>query len=418
MTNFIQSFHGASSFGLGQRLNIFAQKEQSPSPHYNIQSTLSTSATKFGKSLRSQLKNETPSVGKYELEQEDKRKLKITIKGKRKQEKVASIVGPGSYTIEPPKSNKKYGFGDRFLVTYETDVPAPNQYNLTNNYLKSSMNKTNGFMLSSSKQDSIYPRSITPAPGQYESSLTKQSTNQTFSKAPRDIYYTDTPGPGSYHYDYKQTQGFSFLAKYKPSEPLNYPGPGAYEVKDKMNGSGTIKFNSILRQTIFSQIKEQSPGPGAYNQDQQIGKCKGTKFYKSPKIYDYSTQIPGPGAYDTRLSTLQSQGGVMGKIYRSKRICTTPGPGEYDIDNSIDHDKLINLNRWSKSKRFQDDRTNFIGPGKYEIDRSFIKTGISFTKQKNYREPVQKQLFESPGPGHYLVDSELGYIPEYLIKQK
>ncbi|CAD8061452.1 unnamed protein product [Paramecium sonneborni] len=108
----------------------------------------------------------------------------------------------------------------------------------------------------------------------------------------------------------------------------------------------------------------------------------------------------------------------MGKIYRSKRICTTPGPGEYDIDNSIDHDKLINLNRWSKSKRFQDDRTNFIGPGKYEIDRSFIKTGISFTKQKNYREPVQKQLFESPGPGHYLVDSELGYIPEYLIKQK
>lgn len=48
-------------------------------------------------------------------------------------------------------------------MTYETEVPAPNQYHLSSNSLKSSINKKNGFMLSSSKQDSIYPRSITPA---------------------------------------------------------------------------------------------------------------------------------------------------------------------------------------------------------------------------------------------------------------
>ncbi|CAD8043184.1 unnamed protein product [Paramecium primaurelia] len=418
MSNFTQSFHGASSFGIGQRLNIFAQKQQSPSPHqYTIQSTLSTSASKFGKSLRTQFNNVTPPVGKYDLDQENNRKLKITIKGKRKQEKVSSIVGPGSYTIEPPKSNKKYGFGDRFLMTYETEVPAPNQYHLNNNCLKSSINKKNGFMLSSSKQDSIYPRSLTPAPGQYEIDLNQQSTNQTFSKAPRDPYYLDTPGPGSYHYEQKESKGFSFLAKYKQPDPSNYPGPGTYDIQDKLKGSGTIKFNSILRQTIFGQIKEESPGPGTYNQYSQMNKSKGTKFQKSPKLYDYSNKIPGPGAYDSKLSTLQTQGGVMGKLYRSKRICTTPGPGQYDIDQSFD-DKLVNINRWSKSKRFQDERTDVIGPGQYDIDRSLMKTGVSFTKQKNNRDKIQKQLFESPGPGHYLIDSEIGFIPEYLIKQK
>lgn len=27
-------------------------------------------------------------------------------------------------------------------------------------------------------------------------------------------------------------------------------------------------------------------------------KSKGTKFYTCPKIFDYSTKVPGPGAYE------------------------------------------------------------------------------------------------------------------------
>ena len=59
-----------------------------------------------------------------------------------------------------------------------------------------------------------------------------------------------------------------------------------------------MRIASGKRTTFMSEVKEEIPGPGNYNQSSDIGSGKAFTF-QGKKDQKYN-DVPGPGSYDTK----------------------------------------------------------------------------------------------------------------------
>jgi len=94
-----------------------------------------------------------------------------------------------------------------------------------------------------------------------------------------------------------------------------------------------------LRPEIIDKGCSLNPGPGNYDPVQSQTKNKDPAFKIGTGKRDFqvsSKGVPGPGNYDPK-SELNKRGAGIG--YGKKRafddVITSPGPGQYDIDRSV-----------------------------------------------------------------------------------
>ena len=157
----------------------------------------------------------------------------------------------------------------------------------------------------------------------------------------------DTPGPGEYNIEYKNSWIKNSKSKSKTtfrheiqSNTLNYddtPGPGTYNgiISHSLNRpSSAFKSKSIRNKNVNSDV----PGPGNYSPDKP-------HVLKSPKIHNSRTEkhddwikdsinpAPAPDSYQSIDSNFRNGKTIsrLGNRFQWVKKNKNPGPGTYDV---------------------------------------------------------------------------------------
>ena len=185
----------------------------------------------------------------------------------------------------------------------------------------------------------------------------------------------------SYNYLFKNNEErFSEMNK-KEFIDKYLPGPGQYEINNKLNNNSNIRYNSLFIPSNTTKERNTLINNG----------------------------IPGPGTYD-----------ILN--YEEKKNC------------------IVKMD--SKLKRFKDFKKEIVGPGSYfpnnlikyndfnwskKIPSSFFKNNISFCSDNVKKENllrkyinIHKQEIISPGPGEYNLKSNFDYkcLSDRIVKRK
>ena len=272
--------------------------------------------------------------------------------------------------------------------------------------------------------------------------------NQLFSKRNNNDLYI-TPGPGAYKILKKSSSCFyTFGSKYKEQKKDNSPGPGNYNIRNKKDlikssyifgkarrilssvnedirlspGPANYKYNKDIikiRNPKYSFGKEErknkensSPGPGAYNHKEFVGK-EGQKISISEKFKHIYREINdlGPGQYnrtDLNFYKPKTPSVKIGKSKRfkfSKEILLSPGPAKYNNINSI---TVIKKNEpsWkigtAKRRSLVHADKNIPGVGRYNLTKDTGKDSPHYTIR--IKTKLIKDRLNTPGPGNYNID--------------
>jgi len=198
------------------------------------------------------------------------------------------------------------------------------------------------------------------------------------------------------------------------------PGPGAYEHKQTL-GKGP-KYSAAARHS--QSMTDLGPGPGAYAPNTNKLMRKTTFGFTMPgrKNFSYETGCaPGPGAYN--ISSLKKQDKMckFGKdarrsmsLQHSEKV---PGPGAYTPKSNISRHpssphfsfglKTLDIVRSLQSKN--------PGPGAYEHTARVGREGTKSTILP--RRPLSANAAGrvAPGPGAYEIKSGMLTGPKYKI---
>lgn len=157
---------------------------------------------------------------------------------------------------------------------------------------------------------------ITPGPGNYEPNKEVSSTfpkgpqwSWSLSKVNRDEdvpikgskkLHIITPGPGYYEDKIgKIPQGpqITMSPTFPKVKVLDFPGPGEYNVIDKTSGSPEYTISKGKRDEEYKRVaKDNYPGPGAYQiKDTDLAKC--FTISKNKRRSKKKDSFPGPGSY-------------------------------------------------------------------------------------------------------------------------
>ena len=277
------------------------------------------------------------------------------------------------------------------------NTPGPGNYNPKTQKFGNSPNVKIG----TSSRSNIFA-SATPGPGAYNTSgcLTDRPAPKigTSKRAPLSESVL-TPGPGTYEIKSTAVEGPKFsMPGRSPNKAFdNMPGPGHYD-------------HSITEQSIRERApaykmgtearteRPQSayvPGPGTYSTDV---KDKGPKwgFGSQSRENVFKIDVPGPGTYNMPNS-LSNRGCTMTGRQSDSPIDNTPGPGAYN-PTSV-RPKSPN---WSlgKSPRISSTSSSKFapGPGAYNIKSEFNTNAPKFGTST--RGPLNGSI-DTPGPGQY-----------------
>lgn len=180
----------------------------------------------------------------------------------------------------------------------------------------------------------------------------KSSPKFSFNARPRDGRKTDTPGPGSYsagssesasRFSKPPSYGCSFQSNVgRLSAPnLGGPGPGEYTPNNSTTRNNPrFGFGTSTRRGFD---RPQSPGPGAYKVDHEIGQSspKYTSLSRDSRRNDMARpNSPGPGAYQpshqmSSAKNIEPKWGFSRSPREGARSATSPGPGSYATDTVI-----------------------------------------------------------------------------------
>lgn len=299
-----------------------------------------------------------------------------TLEGRRTQERINDIPGPGAYYTKP------------------TSVSP-------------------GFTISRSNRN-IYKSPNVPGPGQYEAKTNISSKSAIFGSSERMGKYQISPAPGPGVYECKSliSEGpkFSINGRIRLIQKQQAPGPGDYDPKTQLlDKIFTHSFTKEPRLVQNIKEKEYSPGPGSYNVAQGEYKS-GVKFGNEARAKSAISIVPGPGTYC--LPNLQDNKGfsISGKVI-VKEVEKSPGPGNYLIKPNLE-DKSYSIGR---SPRFNYTDNMVPGPGAYNENIPKPNTNLIIGRSKR-DSPTKPD--SSPGPGTYQTPTKLPEGPSYTIRPK
>lgn len=150
------------------------------------------------------------------------------------------------------------------------------------------------------------------------------------------------PGPGQYAQTNSERDKWSTVPKWTMSsggrdtkEWGSFPGPGKYGLPD--DGKTTPKYGFGSEPRLHGIKESRSPGPGAY---EVRGKMEGVHYSVAsrPGGKDKASNTPGPGQYKVNYDQLFESSGKIsfgassrGELAMSK----TPGPGQYASTSTL-----------------------------------------------------------------------------------
>lgn len=369
----------ARSFGHANR-SMSAPKSDNPGPgSYNIPNfldlSMSSKKNKRGKPAKDRSdksKIDTPGPASYHPHKPK------TVIGYSMGNKTYSVmtgndnsVGPGQYnanfdSVKPVVSNT-IGKGERIAVA-PPNVPGPGAY-----------------LLAEIKEvpQYVFPREPRgkrvipdyPGPGEYvipglTDELKHKMGKTILPRRPLITKDSDFPGPGAYNVKLPATTpSFSVgIGKRPDLVGVNQkPGPGAYTPNNLSLGAHSKSIGTGLRPPISKD--NNTPGPGAYGFNSFTD--DGPKYtLVGRKAEAKTTSIPpGPGQYNPDLTAVKPQGihtviGTGQRTNESRRgLKGVPGPGAYDPELRRDEPKWT----FKKDPKQKINIEDEPGPGQYEI---------------------------------------------------
>lgn len=225
-----------------------------------------------------------------------------------------------------------------------------------------------------------------PGPGDYDPKDFKSKHNPSWKLAKdegqskREIPIEQTPGPGEYSlpdkFDRKEekkkkTQNKTQDLRKNNSKAIIQPGPGQYEIQ-------TAKSNIAYTMGSRHPSEKTMETSASIGTDQFIKKQISISFGKSKRdaLNRYS-DVPGPGAYSTPNN-------LKGNLVKSHNGFGTSSRGRF----------------------LSKDQELTPGPGNYEISNSVGKSNAGFSIKSKYKDLNSKLKQLIPGPGQYNTQSD------------
>ena len=235
------------------------------------------------------------------------------------------------------------------------------------------------------------------------------------------------PGPGSYNIPSKFPTGFKYTmarrySSKKKSELYSTPGPGSYNTLRK---SKSCLYSIGLKHKDFKDLS--SPGPGNYNIRKSKDLIKSSYIFGKEKrllssIVSYRRSIPGPGQYnktDLNFYKPKQPSIKIGKYKRfvsSFELSNTPGPGKYNLSNSLILLKKVEPS-WkigtAKRRPLIEIDKYVPGPSKYNVIKK-TKESPKYTIGLKFK--IKKDE-DTPGVGRYNINNgyTLQHSPSWKI---
>jgi len=245
-----------------------------------------------------------------------------------------------------------------------------------------------------------------------------------------------TPGPSNYNpsnkfnnlSNTKKAPSYSIYGKNYSKNNLNHPGPGQYELNQKNikpHGNSIAKAkreynllssNYLTTSSTTDGVKNlNTPGPGRYKSEyetiQKNAEKKGFIIGKDKrKLTETNTNTCGPGDYlnEKNMTTFKSKG-MAYTLNKAKRpdlycdtintLCTTPGPGRYQTNESTKYNKGCSFGLKTNLTALESP-----GPGQYDNDNKITKPDqakYKFSHSKKLDPSLYLIGPSSPGPGRY-----------------
>ncbi|KAH7297754.1 hypothetical protein KP509_25G010600 [Ceratopteris richardii] len=292
--------------------------------------------------------------------------------------------GPGAYSVifDTPGPAFSMTHTKKQPLLLSSDTPGPGAYT-ANEHLQRPRTPVISISGSGRESKNQIVAGTSPGPGAYNPLRSPKARAITISIRRPSRPIEESPGPGQYSAEaaepliHPREPALSIAGRTKDGLTIGVesftPGPGAYDPKKWVPGSGTAitMLGRPAGRRRSAQVAEATPGPGAYflttppstSYPSPAIKIAG-KYHRSPP-----TPVPGPGAYSPRME--RDAHAVPMTSKRSTLFSSDPsgpGPANYFWDNKY--------------------YTNFRSPA--------ISMGIRFSKRASA---------SSPGPGHYNVPS-------------
>ena len=264
-----------------------------------------------------------------------------------------------------------------------------------------------------------------PGPGFYDIKDSKTVPTFTFGlkhypKIIKGLFRLNTPGVGSYNL--------------RKDKDLNVPSfkIGKEERKNLLLNETALKYNnavSKLKIEIDEVTSTTSPKWSLY---------KVERFSKKPKsAYIKRLNVPGPGKY--KIQTFMGEGPkyTFSKDKNnhsdpedtsiSKKTLKYPGPTTY-YKNQFSYIPSGPFISMSKLKRPEVGSDKFLlstpGPDIYNPDKQYLSTWTIFPawnwhmQVKKSKSHSSKKDKNTPGPGEYKLNNEIGLGPKYTFRKK
>ncbi|KAL4497307.1 hypothetical protein ABPG72_011242 [Tetrahymena utriculariae] len=259
-----------------------------------------------------------------------------------------------------------------------------------------------------------------PGPGQYQVEKSNLNEKVVVSSANDDIKIVEVPKPQA---NFKsQTKRFQ-NNEVKAKEQL--PGPGQYEQEDqikKMLEKGQNQFQNYQKQNIIDKLMKMN----RYQSTPSIPSKQHTFGYTETENNDLTlNKIPGhqylgtqkdsvgPGHYDQKAFIEQQKlKGVPWHKLQAARMqnplsksTLTVGPGSYDVQA-----QGLPLYKMKQSPGFASKTLRQIENRKGAVASQIVKQRMAMSQQSNKNLPLNEEESDSeeeyiedavPGPGHY-----------------
>lgn len=405
-----------------------------PGPgHYDALGNSNAKTFTIGGRPRSRSKSTSPGPAHYQLSnnvyrQGPDKKGGFTMHGRSESSHGYYTPGPGSYdyTTGIDKTKKRIpgaDFGGKAKPFHRDDVPGPGTYS-------PSWEKDNKRYILGGK-DSHLKVSDTPGPGEYSYDNNVFYTGKDGGRPvritgrPNDQSISKTPGPGWYSPEdgfdksKKRPLAYSMGEKRDTQMRSGYPGPGSYDPND-LNSPRATQIKGRPKDFATSN----TPGPGEYNVPDKVtnrgqGGGNGFTFRGREKAWGRD-DIPGPGSYSPEASPRDKTKGPQwsfGNKAKSGSHDFVPGPGSYNPDDGHKV-KTVKISDGPDSRKFYE-TTDTPGPNYYNIDPNISqKTGKSQPAFSLKGREDKTLKSNNPGPGHYDNDKSGGHGPVYTFGSK
>lgn len=311
--------------------------------------------------------------------------------------------GPGAYTMGTTFSKRgaPIGKGQRNEFGKGSANPGPGTYEANAN-----MSRTHGAGFGKEKRSTIDNLKNNPGPGQYtiKEALFRDSKYASIKGRPKTAKNDSRPGPG--HYQSKSLSSspaysMGLKTKLKGLTSKDNPGPGGYdpEYKGVKQSAPQVSFGKYTRSNLTGD--KMLPGPGAYESKSTVG--EGPSYGISMRYEKHKGDMrPGPGNYNPKDEFVRKSAprAVISSGKRNGLLVGSgaPGPGNYDLNKSVDSGKHFSFGNEKRNGLLSRSSRGIPGPGTY-ASQSFV--GKDTQGRTMFGKAKTKIGNENPGPGTY-----------------